>query len=175
LRGHDNSCGVSGHCRSVVRVVAATQRAWYTWWCRRSQRPRLHWKRLVDRLRQFPLPRPRIVGRIWGIEPRATSTEEPDGGNLLVRIWRGAGTGNRPAYSTTAFEERNQLGGNALPTALAAPPARRGRAARQHSVARRDFGWGETCVSGTGRVAPQGTRFQTGLSRLRVVRHPSAS
>ena len=37
------------------------------------------------------------------MSPRATSTEEPDGGNLLVRIWRGAGTGNLPAYSTTAF------------------------------------------------------------------------
>jgi hypothetical protein len=37
------------------------------------------------------------------MSPRATPTEEPDGGNLLVRIWRGAGVGNRPAYSTTAF------------------------------------------------------------------------
>jgi len=37
------------------------------------------------------------------MSPRATSTEEPDGGNLLVRIWRGAGVGNLPAYSTTAF------------------------------------------------------------------------
>jgi hypothetical protein len=34
------------------------------------------------------------------MSPRATSTEEPDGGNLLVRIWRGAGMGNLPAYST---------------------------------------------------------------------------
>jgi hypothetical protein len=37
------------------------------------------------------------------MSPRATPTEEPDGGNLLVRIWRGAGVGNLPAYSTTAF------------------------------------------------------------------------
>jgi hypothetical protein len=35
------------------------------------------------------------------MESRVTPTEEPDGGNLLVRIWRGAGTGNLPAYSTT--------------------------------------------------------------------------
>jgi hypothetical protein len=34
------------------------------------------------------------------MSPRATPTEEPDGGNLLVRIWRGAGVGNLPAYST---------------------------------------------------------------------------
>src|SRR5262250_74356 len=40
------------------------------------------------------------------VEPRATSAEEPDGGNLLVRIWRGAGTGNLPAYSTTVFWPR---------------------------------------------------------------------
>jgi len=37
------------------------------------------------------------------MSPRATSTEEPDGGNLLVRIWRGAGVGNLPAYSTSPF------------------------------------------------------------------------
>src|SRR4029453_18722107 len=88
LRGHDNSCGVSGNCRSVVRVVAATQRAWYTWWCRRSPRQRLHWKRLGDLLRLSPPPRPRFGGGLGGIEPGATSTAEPDGGNLLVRIWR---------------------------------------------------------------------------------------
>jgi hypothetical protein len=99
-RGPSTSCGVSGNVRRGLRGVAATQRAWYTWWCRRSQRKRLHGKRFVDLLQQCPRPRPRMVVRIWGIEPRATSTEEPDGGNLLVRIWRGAGTGNRPAYST---------------------------------------------------------------------------
>src|SRR6266446_8964604 len=42
----------------------------------------------------------KVVGRE---SPRVTSTEEPDGGNLLVRIWRGAGVGNLPAYSTTLF------------------------------------------------------------------------
>src|SRR5215470_8178500 len=42
----------------------------------------------------------KVVGRE---SPLVTSTEEPDGGNLLVRIWRGAGVGNLPAYSTTAF------------------------------------------------------------------------
>ena len=37
------------------------------------------------------------------MSPRVTSAEEPDGGNLLVRIWRGAGMGNLPAYSTKPF------------------------------------------------------------------------
>ena len=42
----------------------------------------------------------KVVGRE---SPRATSAEEPDAGNPLVRIWRGAGMGNLPAYSTTLF------------------------------------------------------------------------
>jgi hypothetical protein len=67
VRGHDNYGGVSGNCRRVLRVVAATTRAWYTWWCRRSQRKRLNWKRCVARLRQCPRPRPRMVVRLWGI------------------------------------------------------------------------------------------------------------
>jgi len=29
-------------------------------------------------------------------QPRVVSTEEPDGGNLQVRIWRGPGLGNWP-------------------------------------------------------------------------------
>jgi hypothetical protein len=91
LRGHCNSCGVSGNSGSVQRRVEATKRAWYKWLCRRSQRTRLHWERCTDMRRWWPLPRPRITVRLWAGSPRATSTEEPDGGNLLVRIWRGAG------------------------------------------------------------------------------------
>jgi len=103
LRGHCNSFGVRGNFQSLRRLVDATKRAWDTWLCRRSQRKRLTWERLTDFLRQRPLPRPRITVRIWGGYPRVTPTEEPDGGNLLVRIWRGAGVGNPPAYSTTHF------------------------------------------------------------------------
>jgi hypothetical protein len=42
----------------------------------------------------------KVVGRE---SPRATLAEEPDAGNPLVRIWRGAELGNRSAYSTAAF------------------------------------------------------------------------
>jgi len=42
----------------------------------------------------------KVVGRE---SPRATLAEEPDAGNPLVRIWRGAELGNRSAYSTPAF------------------------------------------------------------------------
>src|SRR5712664_1285461 len=67
LRGHFNYFGVSGNFRSLVRVAEATKRAWYKWLCRRSQRKRLNWERFSDLLRQFPLPRPRITVRIWGV------------------------------------------------------------------------------------------------------------
>jgi hypothetical protein len=42
----------------------------------------------------------KVVGRE---SPRAPVAEEPDAGNPLVRIWRGAELGNRSAYSTTVF------------------------------------------------------------------------
>ena len=99
-RGHCNSCGVSGNSPSLRRLVEATKRAWYKWLRRRSQGTRLNWERLTERLRWWPLPRPRITVRIWDGSPRATSAEEPEGGNLLVRIWRGAELGNHSAYST---------------------------------------------------------------------------
>src|SRR5262249_13763562 len=103
VRGHCNSFGVSGTVRSLLRLVGATKRAWDPWPWRLRPRTRWTWERCGDVLQQCPLPRPRITVRIWGGSPRVTSTEEPDGGNLLVRIWRGAGVGNLPAYSTTAF------------------------------------------------------------------------
>jgi RNA-directed DNA polymerase len=65
LRGHFNYFGVNGNFQSLLRLVGATKRAWYKWLCRRSQRKRLTWERFTDFLRQRPLPRPRIMVRIW--------------------------------------------------------------------------------------------------------------
>jgi len=103
VRGHGHAVGVHGHFPSLWRRVAAPKRAWDTWVCRRRQRQRLTGERLTELLRPMPRPCPRLTVRIWGVEPRGTSTEEPDGGNLLVRLWRGAGVGNLPAYSTKHF------------------------------------------------------------------------
>jgi RNA-directed DNA polymerase len=66
-RGHCNDFGVSGTCRRVLRLVEATQRAWDKWRCRRSQRKRRNGERFSALLRQFPLPRPRIMVQIWGV------------------------------------------------------------------------------------------------------------
>src|SRR6266481_6665987 len=65
----------------------------------------------------------KVVGRE---SPRVTSTEEPDGGNLLVRIWRGAGVGNLPAYSTTTDRKFKRSFG-ATPAAAPAPASPTGR------------------------------------------------
>jgi group II intron reverse transcriptase/maturase len=66
LRGSCNYFGVSGNVRRLLRLGEATKRAWDKWLCRRSQRKRLHWGKFEELLRQLPLPRPRIMVRIWG-------------------------------------------------------------------------------------------------------------
>ena len=66
LTGHFQYFGVNGNYRSLARVVRATQRVWLKWLRRRSQRTRLTWERYRHLLARFPLPRPRLVVRIWG-------------------------------------------------------------------------------------------------------------
>jgi len=66
LQGHFNYFGVNGNSRSLELLVRATERAWYKWLHRRSQRG-LTWRRFSAVLKQFPLPRPRIHVRIWGV------------------------------------------------------------------------------------------------------------
>ena len=66
IQGHFNYFGVSGNFRSLLLVIEQAKRSWYKWLCRRSQRKRLTWERFADLLRDFPLPRPRIMVRIWG-------------------------------------------------------------------------------------------------------------
>jgi len=41
--------------------------------------------------------------RVAGESLRVRASEEPDGGNLLVRIWRGPRSGNRPGL----LDQRN--------------------------------------------------------------------
>jgi len=57
---------VNGNYRSLLIVVEEARRSWYKWLCRRSQRKRLNWTRFADLLRDFPLPKPRILIPIWG-------------------------------------------------------------------------------------------------------------
>jgi hypothetical protein len=61
----------------------------------------------------------KVVGRE---SPRATLAEEPDAGNPLVRIWRGAELGNRSAYSTSHFSREPTR--QRLPVSRPCPPWR---------------------------------------------------
>ena len=69
IQGHLNYFGVSGNARSLGLLVDATERHWYTWLRRRSNRTRLTWPRFVALLERYPLPVPRIRVRIWGASP----------------------------------------------------------------------------------------------------------
>jgi len=66
IQGHFNYFGVSGNFRSLLLLVQAVRRVWYKWLRRRSQQAHLNWERFGELLSPFPLPRPRIVVRIWG-------------------------------------------------------------------------------------------------------------
>jgi hypothetical protein len=85
VSGHCNYFGVNGNSRSLGKLLFHAKRAWYKWLGRRSQRAYLTWERFEDLLRDFP----RLVLRFessFGQFPESLMTEEPDGGNLLVRI-----------------------------------------------------------------------------------------
>lgn len=66
VQGHINYFGVSGNFRSLLRFVDIVRSLWHKWLSRRSQRARLTWERYTALLQRYPLPRPRIVVRIWG-------------------------------------------------------------------------------------------------------------
>ena len=65
VRGHIAYFGVNGNLRSVACLCHRALHAWYKWLRRRSQRTRLNWARYQALLKDRPLPRPRILVRIW--------------------------------------------------------------------------------------------------------------
>jgi group II intron reverse transcriptase/maturase len=69
IQGHFNYFGVNGNMRALQLLVKKTEQAWHKWLNRRSQRSRLNWKRFADLLKDFPLPRPVIRVRTWGVTP----------------------------------------------------------------------------------------------------------
>ena len=66
IQGHFNYFGVSGNYRSLVPLIEATERNWFKWLRRRSNRSRLTWEKFAAILERYPLPKPRIRVRIWG-------------------------------------------------------------------------------------------------------------
>jgi group II intron reverse transcriptase/maturase len=69
LAGHFNYFGVNGNLRCLEALVYHTERAWFKWLNRRSQRASYTWERFRDFLESFPLPRPRVLVQLWGGAP----------------------------------------------------------------------------------------------------------
>jgi RNA-directed DNA polymerase len=65
VHGHINYFGVNGNLSSVAGLVRATERSWYKWLRRRSNRTRLTWQRFQMLLRAFPLPAPQVKVSLW--------------------------------------------------------------------------------------------------------------
>jgi len=69
LQGHYCYYGVSGNYRMIQKFGYVVIRAVQKWLNRRSQRKSFTWKRLNDYLKHYPLPRPRIVYRMYQLLP----------------------------------------------------------------------------------------------------------
>jgi hypothetical protein len=55
-----------GNMATLNKFAYAVERMWFKWLNRRSQRESFNWEEFKERLKRFPLPRPRIVkGYSW--------------------------------------------------------------------------------------------------------------
>ena len=87
LRGHFNYFGLIGNMRRLKAMEWHTVRTWRKWLNRRSQRGRMPWKRCEQILAAYPLPQPKILrAKVPNSFSMVSCSEEPDGGNLHVRI-----------------------------------------------------------------------------------------
>ncbi len=87
LRGHFNYFGLIGNMRCLKAMEWHTVRTWRKWLNRRSQRGRMPWKRYEQILAVYPLPQPKILRvKVPNSFSMVSCSEEPDGGNLHVRI-----------------------------------------------------------------------------------------
>jgi len=66
IRGHFVYFGVNENVKSLSSLVYWSERAWYKWLNRRSQRAGLNWKRFRDLLKDYPFPKPKVYVNIWG-------------------------------------------------------------------------------------------------------------
>jgi RNA-directed DNA polymerase len=61
LKGYYNYYGFAGNATTLNKFAYAVERKWFKWLNRRSQRQSFNWEEFQERLKRFPLPRPRIV------------------------------------------------------------------------------------------------------------------
>ena len=66
LKGYYNYYGFAGNAATLNKFAYAVKRMWFKWLNRRSQRKSFNWEEFKERLKRFPLPKPRIVkGYAW--------------------------------------------------------------------------------------------------------------
>jgi len=63
ISGHYEYYGISLNFRSISEVYEQVQRVWLKWLNRRGQKGYINWKSFADYLKDWPLPKPRIVHR----------------------------------------------------------------------------------------------------------------
>lgn len=84
LVGHMAYYGRTGNIRQVHRYRQQVTKLWRKWLERRTRSKRLTWARFNAFLERHPLPRAMIIHR-YGVSAKL-SREEPDAGNLHVRV-----------------------------------------------------------------------------------------
>jgi len=65
LQGHYNYYGVTDNLRGIVRFGAAVRKLLHKWLNRRGKRNCLNWDKFNAMLKRFPLPKPRIMVRMF--------------------------------------------------------------------------------------------------------------
>jgi len=98
LLGHYNYYGITGNSRSLKSYLYQVQRVWHKWLNRRSRGNHMLWEKFNLLLRRYPF---RKHGLCTLFTQRSYDTEEPDAGNLLVRVCGGFG------WVTTRFCPEN--------------------------------------------------------------------
>ena len=65
LRGHDGYFGITGNGRALVKLRPCVRRVWQQWLSRRSWAAAETWEHMNRLLKDFPLPRARVVHSIY--------------------------------------------------------------------------------------------------------------
>jgi group II intron reverse transcriptase/maturase len=67
LRGHYQYYGISGNYRGIYRYYCCTIKLVFKWLNRRSQRKSFNWEQFSKYLARYPLPKPYIAHRLYGL------------------------------------------------------------------------------------------------------------
>ena len=65
IQGHFNYFGVNGNQRCLSMLRFKSERSWFRWLKRRSQRASMTWERFNGILKDFPLPAVKVYKNLW--------------------------------------------------------------------------------------------------------------